>query len=323
MKKIILIILSFMIILSITIFTSKPKKENIIKVSEVTHSIFYAPWYVAIENKYFEEEDINLEILLTPGADKVAAAVLSNDVQIGFSGPEATIYIYNNSKNKLISFASLTKKDGQFIIGDCNQKEKFTLNNLKNKTILAGRQGGMPLLMFKYALYKSNINEKDITINDSIEFSNLTSAYLSKQGDYVNLFEPNALLIEKQNKGCVLSSLGNITGQVPYTTFYAKEEYIKNNKDTIKKFNKALNKGLNFVKNNDSSIVAKTIKNQFKEIDLNDLTILIERYKKIDAWYNNTYISEEDFNNLQNIMIYGKTLNKKINIKELYTNEFN
>lgn len=323
MKKIILIILSFMIILSITIFTSKPKKENIIKVSEVTHSIFYAPWYVAIENKYFEEEDINLEILLTPGADKVAAAVLSNDVQIGFSGPEATIYIYNNSKNKLISFASLTKKDGQFIIGDCNQKEKFTLNNLKNKTILAGRQGGMPLLMFKYALYKSNIDEKDITINDSIEFSNLTSAYLSKQGDYVNLFEPNALLIEKQNKGCVLSSLGNITGQVPYTTFYAKEEYIKNNKDTIKKFNKALNKGLNFVKNNDSSIVAKTIKNQFKEIELNDLTILIERYKKIDAWYNNTYISEEDFNNLQNIMIYGKTLNKKINIKELYTNEFN
>lgn len=324
MKKIILTLTTLIILITLSLFLNKNKTNNSkVVVSEVTHSVFYAPWYVAIENGYFKEQKIDIEVLLTPGADKVATSVLSGDANIGFSGPEATVYIYNNSKEKLLTFASLTKKDGQFIVGPCDLKNKFKMTDLKGKITLAGRSGGMPLLMFKYALKESNINENDLTINTSIEFSALTGAYISKQGDFVNLFEPNALSIEKQQYGCVLSSLGNITGTVPYTAFYAKEEYINNNKDIIRKFNKALNKGIIFVKENTSSTIAKAILNQFPDTSLKDLTNLIDRYKKIDSWYDSTKVIKSDYDRLIDIMLYGKTINNKLDTEILFTNEFN
>ena len=230
MKKILFFIFSILLILTIGIILyPKENNQNKIIVSEVTHSVFYTPWYVALEKNYFKDEGLDIEVILTPGADKVASSVLSNDAQIGFSGPEATIYVYNNSKEKLISFASLTKKDGQFIVGDCSLKDSFKLTDLENKSILAGRSGGMPLMMFEYALHMSNVNKQNVKIDTSVEFAGLTGAYIAKQGDFVNLFEPNATTLENQKLGCVLSSLGNLTGNVPYTTFYAKEEYIKNN----------------------------------------------------------------------------------------------
>lgn len=324
MKKILLFIFSILLILTIGIILyPKENNQNKIIVSEVTHSVFYTPWYVALEKNYFKDEGLDIEVILTPGADKVASSVLSNDAQIGFSGPEATIYVYNNSKEKLISFASLTKKDGQFIVGDCSLKDNFKLTDLENKSILAGRSGGMPLMMFEYALHMSNVNKQNVKIDTSVEFAGLTGAYIAKQGEFVNLFEPNATTLENQKLGCVLSSLGNLTGNVPYTTFYAKEEYIKNNKELIKKFNKALNKGLEFTKNNNSETLAKVIQNQFPDTNLQDLTNIIERYKNIDAWYDNTIININDYDRLQDIMIYGKSIESKIDSNTLITNEFN
>lgn len=325
MKKILITIgtILLMTILLIIISICKKDTTNKIIVSEVTHSVFYAPWYVALENDYFKDEGLEIEVMLTPGADKVATSVLSNDAQIGFSGPEATIYVYNNSKEKLITFASLTKKDGQFIVGDCSLKDTFTLNDLKGKSILAGRNAGMPLMMFEYALKNQNIDKNDLTIDTSVEFAGLTGAFIAKQGDFVNLFEPNATSLENQNIGCVLSSLGNLTGNVPYTTFYAKENYLKENKETIKKFNNALNKGLTFVHNNTSETIARTIQAQFPDTDIKDLSNIIERYKNIDAWYQTTKINLEDYERLQDIMINGKTITTKIDSTTLTTNEFN
>ena len=323
MKKIIISFFIVIIFTAILINLNKKDTNNKITVSEVTHSVFYTPWYVSIEKGYFKEEGLDIEVILTPGADKVATSILSNDAQIGFSGPEATMYVFNNSKERLITFASLTKRDGQFIVGDCKYKDNFKMSDLENKKVLAGRSGGMPLMMFQYALYKSNIDENKVKINTSIEFSGLTGAYIGGQGDFVNLFEPNASSVEKQKYGCVLTSLGNITGTVPYTTFYAKKEYIDNNKDIIQKFNKALNKGLKFVKENDSKTIAETILNQFPDTTLTELTSLVQRYKDADSWYETTSINIDDFNRLMDIMIYGKALNKKITPEILITNDFN
>lgn len=325
MKKLILILSTIAIIVLLSLFLGKKIKneKQTITVSEVTHSVFYAPWYVALENGYFSDENLNIEVSLTPGADKVASSVLSGDANIGFSGPEATIYVYNNSKEKLITFASLTKRDGQFIVGDCSLKDNFSMLDLKGKSILAGRSGGMPLLMFQYALYKSNIDLSEVNIDTSVDFAGLVGAYIGHQGDFVNLFEPNALNIEKQNSGCALASLGNISGVVPYTTFYAKEEYINNNKDTIQRFNNALNKGIEYVFNNSSKDIASSIINQFPDTSLSDLTKIVDRYKKADSWFTSTYVDSNSFDTLMDIMIYGKTIKEKINIKELITNEFN
>ncbi|MDD6879669.1 MAG: ABC transporter substrate-binding protein [bacterium] len=133
----------FIIICSVIFNFNRNNIKNLktVKVAEVAHSIFYAPQYAAVSEGFFEEEGLNVEITLTPGADKVIAAVLSGDVDIGFSGSEATIYVYNGGeKDYLKTFAQLTQKDGSFLVSR-EKIDNFTLKDLKGKTIIGGRAG--------------------------------------------------------------------------------------------------------------------------------------------------------------------------------------
>ena len=190
-----IILLGILIILSISLCGCKGDNKNIdkIKLAEVTHSIFYAPLYVAIENGYFLEENIDLELVLTSGADKVSAAVLSGDVQIGFAGPESAIYVYENGeKDYLVTFAGLTKRDGQFIVSR-KKIDNFTVNNLYGKELLDGRTGGMPALNFRNGVKLVDGDITKIIVNESIDFSSLTGVFLSGVGDFVNLFELNVI----------------------------------------------------------------------------------------------------------------------------------
>ena len=330
MKKIFIFILVLILLaLGIIGFVKhnyKKEEKGLTKVSvaEVTHSLFYTPLYVAIENGYFKEEGLDVELVLTPGADKTAAAVLSNDVNIGFSGPEATIYVYNNGEEDyLVTFAGLTKRDGQFLIGDCELKNNFSVEDLKGKTVLAGRSGGMPLMIFNYALKESGIKEDEVTIDKSVEFAALTGAFIGGQGDFVNLFEPNASKVEREGYGCVLSSLGLLTGEVPYTAFYSRKSYIDNNEEIINSFTKALNRALKYVKKTDNRTLANDIKNQFPDTDIDELKMIIKRYKEADSWWDTTYVKEEAYDRLQDIMIYNKSLEEKVEFKDLVNNKYN
>lgn len=327
-KKIFLLVAFFIaIVLSLTGILYKNESEKHLKkvvVAEVTHSIFYTPWYVAIEKGYFEEEGLDVEIVLTPGADKTAAAVLSGDVNIGFSGPEAAIYVYNNKEeDHLITFAGLTKRDGQFLVGSCSEKENFKVENLKGKSVLAGRSGGMPLMIFNYALKEAGLNKKDVNIDRSVEFAALSGAFIGGQGDYVNLFEPTASKIEKQGYGCVLESLGVLSGEIPYTAYYAKKSYIEKNEDIIKSFVKALNKALKYIKDTDNNTLAKDIINQFPDTVVKEIESIIERYKEADSWWDNTYISKESYDRLQDVMFYNEVLDKIVDFDILVTNKYN
>lgn len=328
-KNMFLIGLLAIFILTISIiYTSFNKEEDNglekITVAEVTHSVFYSPFYISIEKGFFTEEGIDLNLILTSGADKVTSAVISGDANIGLSGLEATLYVYENkAKDYLISFSSLTKRDGQFLFGDCSLKNNFKLENLKGKSVLAGRSGGMPSMVFLYALYKNGINKNDLTIDNSVDFASLSSAYISKQGDFVNLFEPNATLMEQNGYGCVLESLGKLSGEVPYTVFHTKKSYIENNSETIKKFVRAIKKGMDFLFDNDSYTVAKTIKNQFPDTKVEDLEIIIDRYKENDSWYKNTFIKESAYNNLLDLMEYNDALKERYDFNILVNNSFN
>lgn len=322
MKKIIIIGLFLLILIGIVFMPKDRKKDDTkkIKVAEVTHSIFYAPFYVAIENNYFKDEGLDIELILTSGADKVSAAVLSNDVQIGFAGPEATIYVYNGGENDyLVTFAGLTKRDGQFIVG--RKKEELNLNNLKGKEILVGRKGGMPSLNFLNALDKENIDSKDININYSVDFSALSGTFISGVGDYVNLFEPNCLALEKQGLGYIVGSVGKLSGEVPYTAFFTRKSYFENNKDVIIKFRNAINKALDFVKTHELKESATLLTKQFPDLSENEIITIIEHYKDNDSWLDNTYITEKSFQNLEDIMIKANLLDKYVDYEKLIYNE--
>ncbi len=327
MKKI--ITFSFILILLILgifgLIKSKDKKNGLtkVKVAEVTHSAFYAPFYVAIENGYFEKEGLDIELILTPGADKVGAAVLSNDVNIGFCGPENSIYVYNGGEEDyIVSFAGLTKRDGQFIISR-EKIDNFSLDNMIGKEVLGGRVGGMPLLNFQKALLNENIALNEVNINTSIEFAALTGSFIGGTGDFVNLFEPNATKLEKEGYGYVVASVGNYSDEVPYTAFNARKSYLQENEKTINSFVKAINEGVKFCKENNGNKIAKVILGQFPDTSLSDLTIIVERYKKADSWLDTPFISEESFNNLQEIMILNNQINKKVPYQKLINNFYN
>lgn len=303
-------------------FTGKKEENDLrkIRVAEVTHSPFYTPFYVAIENGYFKEEGLDIELVLTPGADKVSAAVLSNDVEIGFAGPEASIYVYDGGEEDyIISFAGLTKRDGQFILAR-EANDNFKLEDLYNKEILVGRKGGMPSLNFLNALKKSNIDPKKININYSVEFAALSGSFIGGIGDYVNLFEPTATKLTKDNLGYVVASIGLMSGEVPYTAFNARKSFINNNEDVIRKFTKALNKGIKYTLENNENEIAKVILKQFPDSSLNDLSVIIKRYKDYDCFLDSTYISEKSFENLEDIMIDNDLLKSYVPYSDLIKN---
>lgn len=309
-----------LLVLSLLFFLPKKKKNdnmNSIKIAEVTHSVFYAPLYVAIEEGYFRNENIDIKLILTPGADKVSAAVLSGDVQIGFAGAESAIYVYEkNEKDYLQIFSGLTKRDGQFILGRKDKKD-FSLKDLYGKEILVGRNSGMPALNFLNALKNEEIDKNKIKINYNIDFASLSGAFIGNTGDYVNLFEPTALKLEKEGYGYVLQSIGLLSGEMPYTTFYARKSYIENNKEIIKSFTKAINKGLEFVKNNDEMKIAKSIYKQFPDLSLNDLSTIIKRYKDADSFLDSSYIEEKLLINLENLLIDNNLLKDYVPYNDL------
>lgn len=327
MKKKIITFLIIVILLAIGILTylKLTKEDNSnnltkVKLAEVTHSVFYAPLYVAIENDYFKDAGIDLEVILTPGADKVSAAVLSNSVDIGFAGTESAIYVYEGGETDyLVTFAGLTKRDGQFIIGRYCNKE-FKLEDLYGKEILVGRPGGMPALNFLNAMKNNNVDLNKININYAIDFASLSGSFIGGIGDYVDLFEPTATSVVKLGNACIVESIGSLSGEVPYTAFYARKSFLNNNPELIEKFTEAINKGLEFVKSNDSKTIANIILPSFPDSSLNDIETIINNYKKYDSWLENPYITEESFKNLENILLDNKLIKDYVPYNKLINN---
>lgn len=326
MKKIIISVIILLVLFLGAFFITKNSKTTDLKkvnVAEVTHSVFYAPQYVAKALGYFEDEGLDVTLTLTPGADKVTAAVLSGDADIGFCGSEATIYVYNEGeKDYLINFAGLTKRDGSFLVSR-KKLDQFTLDDLKGSFIIGGRKGGMPEMTLEWALSQNGIDiQKDVTIDTSIAFAAMSGAFISGTGDFVTLFEPNALEIEKEGVGYVVASVGKLGGVVPYTSYNAKKSYIENNEDVIKGFTKAIQRGLDYVHGHTNEEVAEVILDQFPDTSLNDLTQIVQRYRDIDSWFTTTYIEEENFNHIMEIMENAGELDTRAPYDKLVENAF-
>ena len=317
-----LIFLAFISLMCMTyVLTQKEKSDGFeyVKLSEVTHSAFYTPLYVAIEKGFFKEQNLEIELILTPGADKVASAVLSGDVQIGFAGPESAIYVYKGGEEDyLVTFAGLTKKDGQFIVG---RKKDFQWKDLEGKEVLVGRKGGMPALNFLRALKNAGVDVSKVNLNYSIDFASLSGAFIGNTGDYVNVFEPNATMLEISGNGYILESIGTLSGEMPYTAFYTKKSYFENHSNTIQKFRKALQKAITYTKEHSSKELASIIIKQFPNTNENDLEKYIENYKKNDSWLENTFISENIYKNLEDLMIENDLLDTYVPYDKLVKNE--
>ena len=294
-----------------------------VRLQEVAHSIFYAPMYVALEEGYFEEEGLDVELKNGNGADKVMTAMIAGEADIGFMGPEATIYVYNEgNENYGVNFAQLTQRAGNFLVGRGADPD-FKWSDLKGKTVIGGRAGGMPQMVFEYILKMNGLDpKKDVNIIQNIDFGVTAEAFVGGTGDYTVEFEPHATGVEKDGSGAVIASLGVDSGYVPYTCFSALESYMNEHPDVIQSFVKGIQKGLDYVNSHSSEEIAKIIQPQFEETDFDTLKTIVERYHSQDTWKKDTVFTEEAFELLQNILEEAGVLEKRVDYDDLVTNRF-
>ena len=294
-----------------------------VTLNEVAPSIFYAPQYAAIELGYFEDEGIDLTLVNGAGADKVMTAMISGDADIGFMGSEASIYTYaNGASDYAVNFAQLTQRAGNFLVGR-QPDPAFQWSKLKGTKVLGGRAGGMPQMVFEYILKKHGIDPKtDLTIDQSISFGLTAAAFTSSDANYTVEFEPFATGLETEGTGYVVASLGTDSGYVPYTAYCAKQSYMEKNPQIIQKFTNAIQEGLDYVNSHTAEEIARTIKPQFPETDLDKLTMIVERYQKQDTWKGDTIFQKDSFDLLQNILEEAGELEERVPYEDLVTTEY-
>ena len=300
------------------------EKEGLtkIKISEVAHSVFYAPQYVAMSQGFFEEEGLEVELLNGGGADKVMTSVLTGEVQIGLAGPEACIYVHlEGSEDAPKVFAQLTNCDGAFLVG--RAEEAFAWENLRGKTIIGGWKGGVPEMTLEYVMKQNGVvPQVDAVVDTSVQFNMMAGAFTGGNGDYVALFEPTATEVELAGQGYVLCSIGAESGEIPYTAYFASQSYLKEHGDLVQKFTNAIAKGQKWVENHTDLEVAQAIQNQFPDTDLAVLQQVSARYRAIGAWKAVPTMESEDFDRLMDVMEDAGELEARVDFDQFVTNEF-
>lgn len=301
---------------------TETKKLEKVRIAEVTRSIFYAPQYVAIAKGFFKEEGLDITLTTVPGGDKTMTALLSGGADVALVGSETSIYVYaQGSNDPAINFAQLTQTDGTFLVAR-EKIEHFSWDQLKGTTFLGQRKGGMPQMVGEFVLKKHGIDpHQDLNLIQNIDFANIANAFATGTGEFVQLFEPTASIFEKEGKGYIVASFGKESGHVPYTTFMAKESYMKENKDIIERFTRAVYKAQQWVESHSAKEIAEAVMEFFPDADLEIMTTVVDRYKSQGSYATDPILDEEEWNNLQDIMNEAGELPKEVDHKTLVNTE--
>lgn len=301
---------------------AKEEELTHVTVSEVTHSVFYAPQYAAIKLGYFEEEGLEVELINGQGADKVMTAVISGQVDIGLAGPEASIYVYNEGKEDYAQiFAQVTKRDGSFIMAR-EPDENFSYEKLAGKHILAGRKGGVPCMTLEYVLNQNGLSTSDLEFDTSVEFGLMAGAFAGGTGDYTTMFEPTATMMEQEGSAYIVASVGQDSGEIPYTAYFSLKSYIDENEETIQKFTNAISKAQKWLAEAEPREIAETIAEFFPDTEIDVLEQVAARYQEIDAWMTEPFMTEDSFNRLQDVMENAGELSNRAPYDKLVNNSF-
>ena len=322
MKRLIAIVTAALMLLVGLCACSEQESLKKITLSEVTHSVFYAPQYAAIALGYFEEEGLQVELVNGEGADKVMTSVISGQVDIGLAGPEASIYVYNEGKEDYAKvFAQLTACDGSFLVGR-EADSDFSYEKLKGTHVIAGRKGGVPYMTLEYLLGQHGVTPENTNLDNSIQFSMMGSSFASGLGYYVKLFEPTATEFELTGQGHILASIGEDSGEIPYTAYFANKSYMEENSDVISAFTRAIYKGQQYVANANAEDVANLIVDFFPDTDVSVLTKVVERYRDIGAWATDPVLEQDSFERLQDVMQSAGELDVRADYSEVVDTSF-
>jgi len=320
LKKLSIAMAVFLLIFSSAFlsFGCGKKDYNKIQLNEVTHSIFYAPLYVAINNGYFADEGLSVSLTNGGGSDASMSSLLSGSSDIILAGPETVVYTQQEGvKDKPVAFGQLTHCDGSFIVSK-EDESNFTLDNLVDQTIIGGRQGGMPAMTLQYIIehggYTIGTGAGEINLRTDVAF-NLTASVWDGDDSvkYCTLFEPTATNVQNEGKGFIVASLGELSGSIPYTCFVAKQSYLKKHGDVAEKFLRAIERAYNFIETSTPDAVATALLPSFDGNTIAELSAAVRQYLAIQAWARDMTMSEESFDNLMAVMLNAGVITQTSN----------
>ena len=317
-KKFIYLALALCLALAIPFSFAGCKKSDgkVIRINEVTHSVFYAPLYLADALGYFKDEGFDIELSNGGGANKTMAAVLSGGADVGFCGPEAVIYTYLGGSDDCPKvFGQLTKRDGSFLVGR-EKEDNFDWNSLAGKKVLAGRPGGVPFMTFGYVC-----KDIDVEYITEVEFDSMTAAFDGGVGDCCTMFEPVASDFEAAGKGYIVASVGEEAGEIPYTCFMAKSSYIEKNGDVVEGLLRAITKAVKYVNETDVDTLTDKLKGYFVGVSEESVKKSLESYIAIDAWVDDMAMRESAFNRLQDVIELAGELDKRVAFGDIVLTE--
>ena len=320
MKKISILLVLFVCSFSIFFTACGKKEDNVIRISEVTHSLFYAPLYVAMNEGYFEDEGLEIELTNAGGSDTVMSSLISNSADVGLMGPESVVYVRNNGmQNAPIIFAQLTACDGSFMVGRTDEADTFEWENLRNKHIIAGRKGGMPAMTLQYILEQKGLKPGaelgencDVVLDTSIAFNLTTSSFVAGTGDYCTMFEPTASQCEIDNTGHIVAALGDEVSDIPYTCFVATANYLNKNGNKLDKFMKALKKGYDYLISATDEKIVNALKPSFNTTSNELILAAVKNYIRIGAYASSFVLKESSWNNMLDIIDTAGELTNRV-----------
>ncbi|MCU6708226.1 ABC transporter substrate-binding protein [Paenibacillus sp. J5C_2022] len=287
-------------------------EQKVIRIGEVARTLFYAPQYVAIEEGFFEEEGLKIELTTTPGGDKTMTSLLSGVIDVALVGAETSIYVYQQgAEDPVVSFAQLTQTDGTFLVAR-EKPDDFNWDELKGTVFLGQRKGGMPQMAGEFTLKKHGIDpHADLELIQNVDFANIAAAFSSGTGDYVQLFEPTASIFEREGRGHVIASFGTESGHLPYTVFMTKQSYMDKNKKWVQAFTDAVYKAQQWVAEHSAQEIAEVVSPYFENVDRDILISSIDRYKSQGSFASDPIIDEAEWNNLLDIIMSAGELEKR------------
>ena len=324
MKKVLTFVCALVLCLtSCVYFVSCGKKDKgTIRLNEVTHSVFYAPLYVAINNGYMKEEGITIELTNGGGSDASMTALLSKSADIALMGPETVVYVEaGGSTNHPVVFGQLTKKDGSFLISKTKHTNFNYATDLNSKTAIIGRKGGLPAMTFEWICNNVDVYDGiNTTFDTATAFNMMVSVFESTDAEFCTMFEPTASEFVAAGKGYYVGSVGEHSGEIPYTCFMAYPSFINENKELVEGFLRAIKKAYLFITESPSSEVAKALKPSFDGTSVEGLAKAVESYLAIDAWASSPAMSKDSYTRLLNVLKNAGTIDKDVDFGKVVDN---
>lgn len=317
-----LLLVGLLVLVLVAVCGCGPEQElTTVQVNEVTHSIFYAPFYVALEQGYFQEEGLEIELTNGGGSDKSMTALLSGQANVGLMGPETAVYVRNEGReNYAVIVAQLTKRDGSFLLGK-TPDEDFTWSKLRGTSVIGGRSGGMPEMTLEYVLKQNGMTPNvDLTVRTDVQFDLMGGAFIAGEDDYVTMFEPSASTMERADQGYIVASVGEAAGDVPYTCFMVTRDFLEAEPELVTAFVRAVYRGQQYVQTHSAEEIATAILDSFPDSDLELVTTVVQRYLEIGVWKTEPMMVEEDYQRLLTIIREAGIIDQAPEMKDLVDN---